>query len=42
VQNGRKLRFAEHDEPVAVFDPAGDLLAVYRGGKPDLVLPREP
>jgi tRNA pseudouridine55 synthase len=42
VQHGRKLRFAEHDEPVAVFDATGELLAVYRGGKPDLVLPREP
>jgi tRNA pseudouridine55 synthase len=42
VGNGRKLRFADHDEPVAVVDGAGALLAVYRGGKPDLVLPRRP
>jgi tRNA pseudouridine55 synthase len=40
VAHGRKLRFADHDEPVAVVDRTGELLAVYRGGKPDLVIPR--
>jgi tRNA pseudouridine55 synthase len=40
VGNGRKLRFVEHDRPIAVVDGAGELLAVYRDGKPDLVLPR--
>ncbi|HEY4632767.1 MAG TPA: hypothetical protein VIH00_02535, partial [Candidatus Limnocylindrales bacterium] len=40
VGNGRKLRLVEHDRPVAVVDDRGELLAVYRDGKPDLVLPR--
>jgi tRNA pseudouridine55 synthase len=41
VAHGRKLRFVDHDGPVAVVDERGELLAVYRAGKPDLVLPSE-
>jgi tRNA pseudouridine55 synthase len=38
VAQGRKLDLVPHGHPVAVLSEAGDLLAVYEKGKPEVVL----
>ena len=38
VATGRKLELVPHGHPVAVLDQAGNLLAVYQRGKPEVVL----
>jgi tRNA pseudouridine55 synthase len=38
VATGRKLDLVPHGHPVAVLDEAGDLLAVYQRGRPEVVL----
>jgi tRNA pseudouridine55 synthase len=38
VAQGRKLDLVPHGHPVAVLSDAGDLLAVYEKGKPEVVL----
>lgn len=38
VAQGRKLELVPHGHPVAVLDGAGELLAVYQRGKPEVVL----
>jgi tRNA pseudouridine55 synthase len=40
VSHGRKLALGV-DAPAAVLDAAGELLAVYRGGKAEVVLPHQ-
>ena len=38
VATGRKLDLVPHGHPVAVLAESGELLAVYQGGKPEVVL----